>query len=105
MIPQPDSPYLTDASGYRGAAERVFVPESEAEIAEILREATAALNAGHDRWRRDWIDGRPGAAYGLGGFSGAAAEDGDSRRVCDLRGGRVAPGFAGGRGPAPVLCA
>src|SRR5580692_8987795 len=43
MIPQPDSPYLTDASGYRGAAERVFVPESEAEIAEILREATATL--------------------------------------------------------------
>src|SRR5580658_4156451 len=43
MIPQPDSPYLTDASGYRGAAERVFIPESEAQVAEILREATATL--------------------------------------------------------------
>jgi FAD/FMN-containing dehydrogenase len=39
----PDSQYLTDASGYRGAADRVFVPESEVEIAEILREATATL--------------------------------------------------------------
>lgn len=38
----PDSPYLTDASGYRGSAERVFVPESEREVAEILREAAAA---------------------------------------------------------------
>jgi FAD/FMN-containing dehydrogenase len=42
VIPQPDSPYLTDASGYRGAAERVFVPESEAEVSEILREAERA---------------------------------------------------------------
>src|ERR1700691_3406152 len=38
----PDSPYLTDASGYRGSAERVFVPDSEREVTEILREATAA---------------------------------------------------------------
>jgi FAD/FMN-containing dehydrogenase len=38
-----DSPYLIDASGYRGSAERVCVPESEAEIADILREATATL--------------------------------------------------------------
>ena len=41
MVPAPDSPYLTDASGYRGAAERIFLPESEAEVTEILREATA----------------------------------------------------------------
>ena len=41
MVPAPDSPYLTDASGYRGAAERIFLPESEAEVAEILGEATA----------------------------------------------------------------
>jgi len=41
MVPAPDSPYLTDASGYRGSAERIFLPESEAEVAEILREATA----------------------------------------------------------------
>jgi FAD/FMN-containing dehydrogenase len=41
MVPAPDSPYLTDASGYRGAAERIFLPGSEAEVAEILRDATA----------------------------------------------------------------
>jgi FAD/FMN-containing dehydrogenase len=41
MSPEADSPYLTDASGYRGSAERIFLPESEAEVAEILRDATA----------------------------------------------------------------
>lgn len=41
MVPEADSPYLTDASGYRGSAERLLLPESEAEVAEILREATA----------------------------------------------------------------
>ena len=41
MVPETDSPYLTDASGYRGAAERIFLPESEADVAQILREATA----------------------------------------------------------------
>jgi FAD/FMN-containing dehydrogenase len=41
MVPAPDSPYLTDASGYRGSAERIFLPASEAEVAELLREATA----------------------------------------------------------------
>jgi FAD/FMN-containing dehydrogenase len=41
MVPVADSPYLTDASGYRGSAERIFLPDSEAEVAEILREATA----------------------------------------------------------------
>jgi FAD/FMN-containing dehydrogenase len=41
MAPEPDSDYLTDASGYRGSAERVFVPASEAEVAGILREAAA----------------------------------------------------------------
>jgi FAD/FMN-containing dehydrogenase len=41
MVPEPNSPYLTDASGYRGAAERIYLPESEAEVAQILREATA----------------------------------------------------------------
>jgi len=41
MVPEPDSPYLTDASGYRGTAERIFLPSSEAEVAQILREATA----------------------------------------------------------------
>jgi FAD/FMN-containing dehydrogenase len=38
----PDSPYLTDASGYRGSAERAFVPDSEQEVTAILREATAS---------------------------------------------------------------
>lgn len=32
---------MTDASGYRGAAERIFLPASEAEVVQILREATA----------------------------------------------------------------
>jgi FAD/FMN-containing dehydrogenase len=41
MIPETDSPYLTDASGYRGSAERIFLPTSEEEVAQILREATA----------------------------------------------------------------
>jgi FAD/FMN-containing dehydrogenase len=41
MTPATDSPYLTDASGYRGSAERIFLPASETEVAEILREATA----------------------------------------------------------------
>ncbi len=41
MVPEEDSPYLTDASGYRGAAERIFLPGSAAEVAEILGEATA----------------------------------------------------------------
>jgi len=33
--------YLEDASGYRGHAERVFVPADEAGVAAILREASA----------------------------------------------------------------
>jgi len=41
MVPAADSPYLTDASGYRGSAERIFLPGSETEVAEILREASA----------------------------------------------------------------
>lgn len=41
MIPEVDSPYLTDASGYRGSAEEIFLPASEEEVAQILREAAA----------------------------------------------------------------
>jgi FAD/FMN-containing dehydrogenase len=41
MTPQTDSPYLTDASGYRGSAERIFLPTSEAEVSQILRDTTA----------------------------------------------------------------
>ncbi len=42
MSPTEDSPYLIDASGYRGTAEKIFLPESEAEVVNILREAMAA---------------------------------------------------------------
>jgi FAD/FMN-containing dehydrogenase len=41
MTVEPESPYLIDASGYRGEADRLFLPRSEAEVAEILREASA----------------------------------------------------------------
>jgi FAD/FMN-containing dehydrogenase len=41
MAPEPDSDYLTDASGYRGTAERVFLPASESDVIAILREASA----------------------------------------------------------------
>ncbi|HEY1639024.1 MAG TPA: FAD-binding oxidoreductase [Rhizomicrobium sp.] len=41
MVPEPDSPYLVDASGYRGAAERILLPSTEAEVVEILRAAAA----------------------------------------------------------------
>src|SRR6185312_3779660 len=41
MVPEPDSRYLVDASGYRGSAERVVLPASEAEVVEILRAASA----------------------------------------------------------------
>src|ERR1035438_5615182 len=34
--------YLEDASGYRGHAERVFVPADEAGVAAILREASTS---------------------------------------------------------------
>jgi FAD/FMN-containing dehydrogenase len=37
----PLSPYLTDASGYRGSAERVLTPADEAEAARILQDASA----------------------------------------------------------------
>ncbi len=40
MTPQADSPYLTDASGYRGSAEKILLPRTQAEAAELLREAT-----------------------------------------------------------------
>jgi FAD/FMN-containing dehydrogenase len=41
MPVDPDSPYLKDASGYRGEADRVFLPESEEEVQSILHEASA----------------------------------------------------------------
>jgi FAD/FMN-containing dehydrogenase len=35
----PDSPYLADASGYRGRADELFLPEDEAALVEIMRRA------------------------------------------------------------------
>ena len=43
MSPQPGSPYLIDASGFQGAADRVFIPENEAEVVNIMRDASAQL--------------------------------------------------------------
>jgi FAD/FMN-containing dehydrogenase len=37
-----DERYLTDASGFTGWAERLFVPETEAQVVEILREAVGS---------------------------------------------------------------
>src|SRR5579864_4347598 len=42
MRPESDSPYLSDASGLRGRADEVLVPENEAALAQILRDASAA---------------------------------------------------------------
>ncbi len=41
MRPESDSPYLTDASGLRGRAAEVLIPENEEALAQILRDATA----------------------------------------------------------------
>ncbi len=41
MLVTPDSPYLTDASGYTGTADRVLIPENETEVAQMLRESFA----------------------------------------------------------------
>ena len=41
MRPEPDSPYLSDASGLRGSATEVLIPENEAALSQILRDATA----------------------------------------------------------------
>jgi FAD/FMN-containing dehydrogenase len=38
-----DAAYLTDASGFTGWAERVLVPEAEAEVVELLAEAVRTL--------------------------------------------------------------
>ena len=40
MRPESDSPYLSDASGLRGNAAEVLVPENEAVLSEILRDAS-----------------------------------------------------------------
>jgi FAD/FMN-containing dehydrogenase len=40
-LPEAGSPYLTDASGLTGHAERIFTPASHAAVVDILREASA----------------------------------------------------------------
>jgi FAD/FMN-containing dehydrogenase len=42
MHPQPDSPYLIDASGYKGTADRILIPGDEVGVAQGLREASEA---------------------------------------------------------------
>jgi len=39
---EPDSPYLADASGYRGHADELLLPENEAAVIDIARSASAA---------------------------------------------------------------
>ena len=39
---EPDSPYLADASGYRGRADELLIPEDEAAVVDIMRRASAA---------------------------------------------------------------
>ena len=39
---EPDSPYLADASGYRGRADELLLPESEAAVVDIMRRASAS---------------------------------------------------------------
>ncbi len=42
MTPQPDSPYLIDASGFHGCADRIFVPDDESGIVQIVRDAASS---------------------------------------------------------------
>lgn len=42
MRPETDSPYLGDASGLRGNADEVLIPEDESALARIMRDASAA---------------------------------------------------------------
>src|SRR5580704_211321 len=39
---EPDSPYLADASGYRGHAEELLLPEDESAVVDIMRRASEA---------------------------------------------------------------
>ena len=39
---EPDSPYLADASGYRGHAEQLLLPEDESAVTDIMRRASEA---------------------------------------------------------------
>ncbi len=39
---EPDSPYLADASGYRGHADELLLPEDESAVADIMRRASQA---------------------------------------------------------------
>ena len=39
---EPDSPYLADASGYRGHADELLLPDNEAAVVDVVRDAAAA---------------------------------------------------------------
>jgi FAD/FMN-containing dehydrogenase len=41
MLPMSDSPYLIDASGYTGAAEKIIIAADEQAVAQTMREAAA----------------------------------------------------------------
>ncbi len=82
MRPEPDSPYLTDASGLRGSAADILIPEDEAALSRIMREATAA--------------GVPVTISGSGtGVTGGRVADGGWLVSLErLNGVRVEKGFA-----------
>lgn len=42
FVPDPNSPYLMDECKMRGNAERVYLPETEEELAGLMREASAS---------------------------------------------------------------
>jgi FAD/FMN-containing dehydrogenase len=42
MLLEPDSPYLADASGYRGRADELLLPEDEAAVIDTMRRASAS---------------------------------------------------------------
>ncbi len=73
---------FVDASGYRGSAERVFNPRSESEVADILRQASAAAQTVT----------LSGAATGLTG--GSVPKSGWVISLAHLNRIEIQPGFA-----------
>jgi FAD/FMN-containing dehydrogenase len=78
----PDSPYLTDASGYHGRADELLIPENEAAIIDIMQRASAA--------------GIPVTISGAGsGLTGGRVPDGDWLVSLEkLSGIAIHPGYA-----------
>ena len=72
--------YLTDASNMPGGhAEKLFVPESADEIAEILRESERVGNAGDDLWCADGNGRRCDTVWRLCHLARAAEQDQSDR--------------------------